>query len=67
MSHRTGDTFVYDADPTQPRVTVTIDGGFALTDDGRAIRDEMIAPFLADFLKAVRNFYVGRAQLGERR
>jgi hypothetical protein len=61
------DTFIDDADAGQPRIVVTIDGGVTLTDGERLIRNEMIKPFLDDSALTVRNFYVAREQLGERR
>jgi len=61
------DGFVDDVDSSQPRVTITIDGGLPLPDVERTIRDEMVKPFLDDFILAVRNFYVGREMLGPKR
>jgi hypothetical protein len=58
------DGFIDDADTVQPRVTIAIDGGLRLSAAERAICDELVAPFVDDFVLAVRNFYRGLSLLG---
>jgi hypothetical protein len=59
-----GAGFIDDADALQPRVVVSIDGGIPLSDAERVLRDHMVAPFVADLVTAIRNFYTAREQLG---
>jgi hypothetical protein len=59
-----GDGFVDDADESQPRVVVTIDGGPPLDDGERALRDFLAKDFIDAAILAIRNFYTMRQQLG---
>ncbi len=54
------DGFVDDADPTQPRVVIQIDGGITLSDGERALRDVMVKEFVDALVTAIRTYYDAR-------
>lgn len=58
------DGFVDDADPSQPRIVIQIDGGLELSDGERSLRDEMVKPFIEDLITAIRGFYDHRRLAG---
>lgn len=62
LEHRDG--MIDDADSSQPRITIMIEGGLALDDRERALRDHLIDDFVDELVAAIRAFYDVRKQIG---